>query len=72
MRRRRLEWLWRKAYTCFANRMHITRYGLLMHIGASRKEAGRDFGLIRISLPNPREPANENMSHFSLDRERLR
>ena len=61
-----------KPARALANRKHITRYGLLMHIGALRKEAGRDFGLIRISLPNPREPANENMSHFSLDRERLR
>ncbi|BBO17998.1 conserved hypothetical protein [Candidatus Brocadia pituitae] len=43
-----------------------------MHIGALKKEAGQDFGLVRISLPNPQEPASENTFHFSLDRERLR
>jgi hypothetical protein len=45
---------------------------LLMHIGALKKEAGRDIGLVRIPLPNPQEPMNEHTFHFSLCRERLR
>lgn len=56
----------------FRNRKHITRSDLPMHIGASKKGAGRDFGLVRISLPNLQEPVNENTFHFSLARERLR
>ena len=43
-----------------------------MGIGALKKEAGRDFGLVRISLPNPQESVNEHTFHFELDRERLR
>ena len=71
MRRRRLKRLWASLHE-LRNRKHITRDDLLMHIGALKKEAGRDFGLVRISLPNPQEPVNENTFHFSLDRERLR
>ena len=43
-----------------------------MHIGALKKEAGRDFRLVNISLPEPQEPVNEKTFRFSLDRERLR
>ena len=43
-----------------------------MGIVALKKEAGRDFGLVRISLPNPQESVNEHTFHFELDRERLR
>ena len=43
-----------------------------MHIGALRKEAGRDFGLVHIFLPNPQEPVNEHTFSFELDRQRLR
>ena len=71
MRRRRLKRLWRSLHE-LRNRKSITRDDLLMHIGALKKEAGRDFGLVRISLPNPQEPVNEHTFHFSLDRERLR
>ena len=42
-----------------------------MGIGALKKEAGRDFGLVCISLPKPHEPVNENTFCFKLDRERL-
>ena len=37
-----------------------------------KKEAGRYFGLVRVSIPNPQEPVNGHTFHFSLDRERLR
>jgi len=70
-RRRRLKRLWASLHG-LRNRKSITRDDLPMHIGALKKEAGRDFGLVRISLPNPQEPVNENTFHFSLDRERLR
>ncbi|KKO20955.1 MAG: hypothetical protein BROFUL_00318 [Candidatus Brocadia fulgida] len=43
-----------------------------MHIGALKKEAGRDYRLVTISIPKPQEPVNENTFRFSLDRERLR
>ena len=67
MRRRRLKRLWASLHE-LRNRKSITRDDLLMHIGALKKEAGRDFGLVRISL----EPVNEHTFHFELDRERLR
>jgi len=71
MRRRRLKRLWASLHE-LRNRTKITRDDLLMHIGALKKEAGRDFGLVRISIPNPQEPVNELTFHFELDRERLR
>jgi hypothetical protein len=71
MRRRRLKRLWASLHE-LRNRKNITRDNLLMHIGALKKEAGRDFGLVRISIPNPQESVNELTFHFELDRERLR
>jgi len=71
MRRRRLKRLWASLHE-LRNRKKITRDDLLMHIGALKKEAGRDFGLVRISIPNPQESVNEHTFHFKLDRERLR
>ncbi len=71
MRHRRLKRLWASLHE-LRNRKNITRDNLLMHIGALKKEAGRDFGLVRISLPNPQESVNEHTFHFELDRERLR
>ena len=71
MRRRRLKRLW-ASLPELRNRKKITRDALLMHIGALKKEGGRDFGLVRISIPNPQEPVNEHTFHFELDRERLR
>jgi len=71
MRRRRLKRLWASLHE-LRNRKNITRDNLLMHIGALKKEAGRDFGLVRISIPNPQESVSELTFHFELDRERLR
>lgn len=71
MRRRRLKRLWASLLE-LRNRKSISRDDLLMHIGALKKEAGRDFRLVNITIPKPQEPVNENTFHFSLDRERLR
>ena len=71
MRRRRLRRLW-AGLRELRKRKVLTRDDLLMHIGALKKEAGRDFRLVNISLPKPQEPVNENTFRFSLDRERLR
>ena len=71
MRRRRLRRLW-AGLRELRNRKSITRDDLLMHIGAFKKEAGRDFRLVNISIPEPQEPVNEKTFRFSLDRERLR
>ena len=70
MRRRRLKRLWASLHE-LRNRKKIARDDLLMHIGALKKEAGRDFGLVCISLPKPHEPVNVNTFCFKLDRERL-
>jgi transposase len=71
MRRRRLKRLW-AGLRELRNRKALMRDDLLMHIGALKKEAGRDFRLVNISIPKPQEPVNENTFRFSLDRERLR
>ena len=71
MRRRRLKRLWASLHE-LRNRKSITRDDLLMHIGALKKESGRAFGLVHISIPNPQESVNEHTFHFELDRERLR
>ena len=71
MRRRRLKRLWASLHE-LRNRKNITRDDLLMHIGALKKEAGRDFGLVRITLPNTQEPVNKHTFSFKLDRQRLR
>ncbi len=71
MRRRRLRRLW-VGLRELRNRKALTRDDLLMHIGAFKKEAGRDFRLVTISIPKPQEPVNENTFRFRLDRERLR
>lgn len=49
MRRRRLKLLWASLHE-LRNRKNITRDGLLMHIGALKKESGRAFGLVFTSL----------------------
>ena len=71
MRRCRLKRLWASLHE-LRNRKNITRDNLLMHIGVLKKEAGRDFGLVRLSIPNPQESVNKHTFHFKLDRERLR
>jgi hypothetical protein len=71
MRRRGLKRLWTSLHE-LRNRKSTTRDDLLMHRGALKKEAGRDFGLVRVSIPNPQEPVNGHTFHFNLDRERLR
>jgi transposase len=71
MRRRRLKRLW-VGLRELLNRKNIARDDLLMHIGALKKEAGRDFGLVRITLPGAQEPVNEHTFRFEPDRERLR
>jgi len=71
MRRRRLKRLWAGLHE-LRHRKALTRDDLLMHIGALKKEAGRDFRLVAISIPKSQEPVNENTFRFSLDRERLR
>ncbi|KKO18377.1 MAG: hypothetical protein BROFUL_02927, partial [Candidatus Brocadia fulgida] len=64
--------IYNRALSNFAISESFTRDDLLMHIGALKKEAGRDFRLVTISIPKPQEPVNENTFRFSLDRERLR
>lgn len=54
IRRRKLKRLWTSLHE-LRNRKSITRDSLLMHIGVLKKEAGRDFGLVRISIPKPQD-----------------
>jgi hypothetical protein len=50
----------------------ITRDALLLKIGAAKKEAGRVYALVDISLPQPREPVNPKTFTFRLRKDKLR
>ena len=70
MRRRRLKKLWHRLHDLQSQK--ITRDTLLLKIGAAKKEAGRVYALVDISLPKPREPVNPETFTFRLRKEKLR
>jgi transposase len=70
MRRRRLKKLWQRLKELQSQK--ITRDTLLLKIGAAKKEAGRVFALVEVTLPKPREPVNPQTFTFRLRKEKLR
>ena len=70
MRRRRLKKLWDRLKELQTQK--ITRDTLLLKIGAAKKEAGRVYTLVDISLPKPREAVNSGTFTFRLRKEKLR
>ncbi len=50
----------------------LTRDTLLLKLGAAKKEAGRAYSLVRINLPKPHDPVNEETFTFRLRRNKLR
>lgn len=70
MRRRRLKKLWHRLQELQSQK--ITRDTLLLKIGAAKKEAGRVYALVEVTLPKPREPVNPQTFTFRLRKEKLR
>jgi hypothetical protein len=71
MRRRRLKKLW-KALATIRSSKKQDRDGLLMRLGAAKKEAGRAWWLVQIDLPKPGEPVTPKNFSYQLKRDKLR
>ena len=71
MRRRRLKRLWARLGELRC-RKQLSRDGLLLALGAAKKDAGRVWSLLQIRLPAAGEPVNESTFRFELDRSKLR
>ncbi len=70
MRRRRLKRLWRRLKEL--QKQTLTRDELLLKLGAAKKEAGRAYGLVEITLPDTSQPVTPETFHFSLRKKKLR
>jgi transposase len=70
IRRRRLKKLWRRLKELQGQT--ITRDNLLLKLGAAKKEAGRAYSLVEITLPKPNQVVNEETFTFRLRKNRLR
>jgi hypothetical protein len=53
-------------------RKQLSRDGLLMSLGAAKKEAGRAWRLVTIHLPEKDQPVTTDTFHYELDHEKLR
>lgn len=70
MRRRRLKRLWHRLDEL--QRQKLTRDQLLLKLGAAKKDAGRAYGLVHISLPEPDQAINASTFTFALNKTKLR
>ena len=70
IRRKRLARLLRKLRAM--RRSLPSRDQLLLRIGAAKKEAGRAFGFVKLTLPAAGEPVTRQSFHFHSDKARLR
>ena len=70
MRRRRLKKLWKRLHEL--QQQKLTRDQLLLKLGAAKKEAGRAYGLIKITLPDKDQPVNAQTFTFILNKKKLR
>ena len=70
MRKRRLKKLWARLHDLQSQK--ITRDDLLIKLGAAKKEAGRSYGLVNISLPEKNEEVSSSTFTFSLNKKKLR
>jgi transposase len=71
MRRRRLKRLW-AALHGLRQRKRLSRDELLMALGSAKKEAGRAWNLIHITVPAAKEKVSRQTFRFALDREKLK
>jgi transposase len=70
MRRKRLVRLLRKLRAM--QRSGPVRDQLLLRIGAAKKEAGRAFGFLDITLPKPQEAVTKQTFHFRVNKDKLK
>jgi transposase len=70
MRRRRLKKLWNRLHEL--QQQTLTRDQLLLKLGAAKKEAGRAYYLVTISLPDKDQPVNADTFRFTLNKKKLR
>jgi transposase len=71
MRKRRLKKLTKRLHELRAQK-RLSRDGLLMKLGAAKKEAGRAFKLMDITLPDPDQPINAQSFHWRINRAKYR
>ncbi len=70
MRRKRLKKLWRRLADL--RRQKLGRDQLLLKLGAAKKEAGRAYGLVEISLPKADQAVSPETFTYSLRKDKLR
>jgi len=70
MRRRRLRKLIKRLREL--QRQELTRDGLLLKLGAAKKEAGKAYGLMKIHKPKKDQPVTPQTFDFAIDRNKLR
>ena len=70
MRRRRLKALWRRLHELRGQ--SLKRDQLLLKLGAAKKDAGRAWHLVEVSLPEEGEAVTPETFTFALRRDRLR
>ena len=70
MRQRRLKKLWKRLHEL--QRQKLTRDQLLLKLGAAKKEAGRAYGLVTITLPDKDQPVNAQTFKFVLNKKKFR
>jgi len=70
MRRRRLKKLWHRLKEL--RDQTLTRDNLLLKLGGAKKEAGKAYSLVEITLPKPYEPVNEETFTFRLLKHKLK
>ena len=70
MRKRRLKKLWTRLKEL--SEMKQDRDQLLMRLGASRKEAGRAWYLVEVTVPEAASPVAAETFHYRLKRDKLR
>jgi transposase len=71
MRRRRLRRLLKRLRQ-LQNMKKLKRDDLLLKIGQAKADAGRAFGLIKLTLPEAGQEVSAETFHFRLDRKKLR
>ncbi|MDH3276273.1 MAG: IS1634 family transposase [Gammaproteobacteria bacterium] len=70
MRSRKLKRLWKRLHAL--QRQKLNRDQLLIKLGAAKKEAGKTYALVNISLPKDNEDLQVNSFGFSLRKDKLR
>lgn len=71
MRRRRLKRLWKRLQELQQMKKQ-SRDDLLMRLGAARKAAGRAWSLVKVRVPEEKEPVTSETFRFEINRSKLR